>query len=513
MSVQDEQGNSHRLAKDIGSLYYSDLLPLAGDSEPETREFLNRMTEILMDFLHKTFDRSSKILDFHHPEQLLEIIDLSLPNQPKNIDQLLADCRDTLTYQVKTGHPRFFNQLSNGVDVISMAGEWLTATANTNMFTYEISPVFILMEHMTLKKMREIIGYKGGDSILAPGGTVSNLYAVLAARYRKYPRVKSEGLQSLPGPLVMFTSEHSHFSMMSAAAASGLGTDNCISVPCNEKGQMIPAELERLVLKSISDGKIPFMVTATAGTTVFGAFDPINPIADICDKHHLWLHIDAAWGGGLLMSEKFRYKFEGIQRADSVTWNPHKMMNVLLQCSTVHFKQNSLLYHCNRMCADYLFQQDKHYDVTYDTGDKVIQCGRHNDIFKFWLLWRAKGTEGFAKQMERFVQLTQYLVEGLLKRPERFQLIVAEPECTNVCFWYVPTRFRTMAPGPERDRLLGQITPILKGRMMSTGTLMVGYQPQGKLPNFFRCIISNQAVTEEDVDFLVDEMDRLGHDL
>lgn len=135
------------------------------------------------------------------------------------------------------------------------------------------------------------------------------------------------------------------------------------------------------------------------------------------------------------MSEKFRYKFEGIQRlvdrkddlfikklythllcrfrADSVTWNPHKLMNVLLQCSTVHFKQNvsrlemtlasidvidnyrtfsmqSLLYHCNRMCADYLFQQDKHYDVTYDTGDKVIQCGRHNDIFKFWLLWRAK---------------------------------------------------------------------------------------------------------------------------
>lgn len=84
-------------------LYDVDLLPLAGDSEPETREFLNRMTEILMDFLHKTFDRSSKILDFHHPEQLLEIIDLSLPNQPKNIDQLLADCRDTLTYQVKTG--------------------------------------------------------------------------------------------------------------------------------------------------------------------------------------------------------------------------------------------------------------------------------------------------------------------------------------------------------------------------------------------------------------------------
>ena len=103
---------------------------------------------------------------------------------------------------------------------------------------------------------------------------------------------------------------------------------------------MIPEELERLVHKSIADGKIPFFVTATSGTTVFGSFDPINPIADICEKHHLWLHIDAAWGGGLLMSEKYRYKFDGIQRADSVTWNPHKLMGVLLQCSTVHFKQN-----------------------------------------------------------------------------------------------------------------------------------------------------------------------------
>lgn len=115
--------------------------------------------------------------------------------------------------------------------------------------------------------------------------------------------------------------------------------------------------------------------------------------------------------------------------------------------------------------------------------------------------------------MDRYMELAAYLVEKLRQKPERFQLIVAEPECTNVCFWYVPARFRTMAPGPERDRLLGQITPILKGRMMTTGTIMVGYQPQGQLPNFFRCIISNQAVSEVDIDFLVEEFDRLGTDL
>jgi glutamate decarboxylase len=115
--------------------------------------------------------------------------------------------------------------------------------------------------------------------------------------------------------------------------------------------------------------------------------------------------------------------------------------------------------------------------------------------------------------LDRYMELAQYLVKRLEEKPDRFQVINSEPECVNVCFWYVPTRFRTMAPGPERMRLLGQITPILKGRLMSAGTLMIGYQPQGQLPNFFRVIVSNQAVNESDIDFLVEELDRLGHDL
>lgn len=105
------------------------------------------------------------------------------------------------------GHPHFFNQLSCGLDLVSMAGEWLTATANTNMFTYEIAPVFILMEHVVLQKMRELIGWSGGDSILAPGGSISNLYAFLAARHKMFPTYKEKGLSAVGGQLVMFTSD------------------------------------------------------------------------------------------------------------------------------------------------------------------------------------------------------------------------------------------------------------------------------------------------------------------
>merc|ERR1712198_549138 len=175
---------SFTLNQDIGTMLYDELWPVCqtGNSEEtdaKTREFLKRVVEILLDHITVQNDRSMKILDFHNP------------------DQLLVDCKDTLKYQVKTGHPRFFNQLSCGLDITSLAGEWLTAAANTNMFTYEIAPVFILMEHECLRKMREIIGYENGDSILAPGGSVSNMYALMIARHKLFPQHKKYGMRAI----------------------------------------------------------------------------------------------------------------------------------------------------------------------------------------------------------------------------------------------------------------------------------------------------------------------------
>ncbi|CAG2171332.1 unnamed protein product [Oppiella nova] len=380
------------------------------------------------------------------------------------------------------------------------------------MFTYEIAPVFILMEHQVLKKMRDIIGFTNGDSILCPGGAISNLYAVIVARHKLFPEYKTKGLKALP-QLVLFTSDHSHYSTKSAGSVCGFGTNNVIEVPCDDKGRMIPMQLERLVSESIARGDTPFFVNCTCGTTVLGAFDPINPIADICEKYNLWLHIDAAWGGGCLLSRKHRHKLNGITRAHSVTWNPHKLMSALLQCSTVHFKENGLLLDANQMCADYLFQQDKHYDVSYDTGDKVIQCGRHNDIFKLWIMWRSKGMEGYEHHIDHLFDMTEYMVSKLKESGDKFYLIVPEPECVNISFWYVPTRLRNTLHNKQREQELGRITPILKGRMMNEGTLMIGYQPVGDIPNFFRNIISNPGVQTKDIDHLIAELDRLGHDL
>ncbi|CAD7082451.1 unnamed protein product [Hermetia illucens] len=503
---------NYKLSDRTARMTAHDILPYV-DAMPETREFLLKIIDVLLDFVRTTNDRNEKVLEFHHPEDMKKLLDLDLPHRGVTLQQLVEDCATTLKYQVKTGHPHFFNQLSTGLDLVSMAGEWLTATANTNMFTYEIAPVFILMENVVLTKMREIIGWTSGDSILAPGGSISNLYAFLAARHKMFPGYKERGTKALPGELVMFTSDQSHYSIKSCASVGGLGTDNCVMVPSDEHGRMIPRELERLIVERKQKGYVPFFVNATAGTTVLGAFDPIIEIADICKKYGLWLHVDAAWGGGLMLSKKYRHpRLTGIERADSVTWNPHKLMGAIFQCSTIHFKEDGLLISCNQMSAEYLFMTDKQYDISYDTGDKVIQCGRHNDIFKLWLQWRAKGTEGFERQQDRLMDLVQYQVRRIKEQSNLFHLIM-EPECVNVSFWYIPKRLRGVPHDASKEKELGKICPIIKSRMMQKGSLMVGYQPDDRRPNFFRSIISSAAVTEKDVDFMLDEIHRLGDDL
>ncbi|XP_055508176.1 glutamate decarboxylase 2 isoform X1 [Leucoraja erinacea] len=497
----------------FSALHSSDLLP-ACNGEAVTFTFLEQVLDILLEYILKTFDRSTKVIDFHYPEDLLEGFNWMLDEKPNTLEDILLTCRTTLKYAVKTGHPRYFNQLSTGLDMVGLAADWLTSTANTNMFTYEIAPVFVLLEYITLKKMREMIGWPGGcgDGIFSPGGAISNMYALLIARYKLFPEVKEKGMAALP-KLIAFTSEHSHFSIKKAAAALGIGTDGVVLIKCDVRGKIIPADLERRILEAKQKGFEPFFVNATAGTTVYGAFDPLAAIADICQKYKIWMHVDAAWGGGLLMSRKHRWKLSGAERGNSVTWNPHKMMSVPLQCSALLVREEGLLQNCNQMNACYLFQTDKQYDLSYDTGDKALQCGRHVDIFKLWLMWRAKGTLGFEAQIDKCLDLSDYLYNKIRNR-DGFELVLdGKPQHTNVCFWYLPHSIRHLPDNEERRSLLTKVAPQIKTRMMKFGTTMVSYQPQGNKVNFFRMVISNPAATQDDIDFLVEEIERLGQDL
>ena len=486
----------------------------AANAKPDEFQFLERIHELLMeDGVREHTNINSKVLEFQHPEELKTKLNYDISMNGESDDELLNLCKKTIKYSIKTGHPNMYNQLgAGGFDQYGVAGSWLTDTMNTSAYTYEMAPVFTLVEASILKKMRTCIGWENGDGdgIFAPGGSLANMYSINLARHKMFPEIKKKGSHACK-PCCIFVSSQCHYSMMKSCSFLGMGSDNCIGVKCDEHGKLIPSELEKAIEQAKSDGLAPIAVLATAGTTVIGAFDPIEEMAEIAERHNLWFHVDSAWGGGALLSKKWRYLLKGIERADSVTWNPHKLMGATQQCSAFLTKHEGLLQAAHSYNAKYLFQKDKFYDVSYDTGDKTIQCGRRVDCFKLWLSWKARGDAGFEKKIDQAFDNSRHLAERCRTTPG-FRLML-DPECTNVCFWYIPPSMRGQEETPEWWSKLNTVAPKIKQRMMEKGSLLVCYQQHEQYVNFFRMVVISDRCFHKDMDFIIEEIDRLGRDL
>ncbi|GFG39120.1 hypothetical protein Cfor_10599 [Coptotermes formosanus] len=252
---------------------------------------LGRMVQLLCDTGVLEPSRNSPVVRFHHPDKLEALLSLEPDAQGVHMNELLRLCHDIVDYSVQTCHPHFKNQLYGGTDPYGLAAAWLAEALNTNIHTYEVAPVFVLVECAVLRHVLNIFGFQNGDGIFAPGGSVSNMYGMVLARYRAIPDSKTKGLSGLP-PLVVFTSEDGHYSVKKGAHWLGIGTDNVVPVKTDSHGRMMASDLICCIQQTIAEGKKPFFVSATAGTTVLGAFDPLEQLADICHQYGLWLHVD-----------------------------------------------------------------------------------------------------------------------------------------------------------------------------------------------------------------------------
>ncbi|KAI5644899.1 pyridoxal-dependent decarboxylase conserved domain-containing protein [Phthorimaea operculella] len=423
------------------------------------------------------------LINFKHPTELQKILDLEVTDgcNDKELEKVI---RQVLAYSVKTNKPTFRNQLYGGTDPYGLAGAWITEAFNTSQYTYEVAPAFTLIELKMLSHVLKLFGIPEGDGIFSPGGSLSKLYAIVVARFKAFPEVKTKGMRSLP-ELVIFTSEDSHYSIKKAAHWLGFGTESICTVKVNSNGRMIVEDLDRHIQQAKEAGKVPLMVNATAGTTVLGAIDDLEEIARVCKKHKIWMHVDACWGGSLMLSPKFRGRLKGIEQADSIAWNPHKMAGAPLQCSIFLVRQRGLLHEANAAAAQYLFQQDKFYDVSYDTGDKSVQCGRKIDAFKLWVMWKARGDAGLRGLAEHAMEIAEFCMETVAKRPG-FRLVSAPLQCPNVCFWYIPMFMREQQEDEHWWKLMHKITPKIKELLTLNSQIMVSYSPLRQHSNFFR---------------------------
>jgi glutamate/tyrosine decarboxylase-like PLP-dependent enzyme len=474
----------------------------------DSRFLIQEAARIATDYLADHGDRSQPVVRQVSAAELLKRIDIALPATGRPLSDLLEDVRQTLHYSVRTGHPGFSNQLFGDYDPAALLGEWMTALLNTSMYTFEVAPVVTLMETALMQHMCGFVGWHGetGEGVLTPGGSIANLMAVLGARNRCCPEAKERGLGK-DSRLVLLMSAEAHYSIERAASVVGLGSAAVRTVAVDALGRMDPAALQATIARALAEGERPFFLCATASTTVAGAFDPIEPLADIAEQHGLWLHVDAACGGGVLLSPRYRSLMAGCERADSVTWNPHKMMGIPLACSALLVRERGRLAATHAMGADYLFHTDEDDDARFDLGDITLQCGRRVDSLKLWLSWQALGDEGHARRIERMFEVAGTLHELLAER-EGFE-IVREPQGCNTCFQWVPERLRNDETSAARSQAIGKATVRIRGLLRAEGRLLINYAPLDGV-SVFRHVANNARVTSDDLSFLLDEIERHG---
>ena len=460
--------------------------------DSRTADFLDEVMKIIGDYLANP----KKVVEHLPAGSLGKIVDTNIPLEGLGLQNALTDIEQFLKHSVNTNHPGFMNPLWGGFNLAAFAGDVIATLANNSMYTYELSPFATLIEQALIQRMCEIVGFADGNGTLTTGGSNGNMIGMMCARYNVDPLGQQRGFDG--ERLVCFVSEESHYSVLMSANVLGIGFDNVIKVPCDNDGRMRPEKLEEEIERSKINSQIPFCVIATSGTTVRGAFDPIQEIAEICSNHKIWLHVDAAWGGSCLFSAKHRYLIDGIELADSVCWDAHKMMGIPLICSAFLIKRPEIL---RKICshgnvAHYLFLGDAEQ---IDLGRMSLQCGRRNDALKLFLAWREKGDAGWARQIERYIELADRL-ESKVEEHTNLEMMSSRV-WSNVCLRYTTANAN-----------LNHLNQQIRNRLVKAGNFMISQSKIGD-ETILRPVIANPHITDETIDDLVEEITRIGDEI
>ncbi|KAF2100010.1 PLP-dependent transferase [Rhizodiscina lignyota] len=453
------------------------------------------------------------LVEYHPPQKLQNILrdELELPEYGVGKVGLLRTVRSVLQYSVNTWDQGFMDKLYASTNAVGLLSELLLAVLNTNVHVFTVSPVLTLVEKSTTRHLASLFGFTGphAGGISQPGGSASNQSSIVIARNVMFPETKDEG--NGDRRFVLFTSAHGHYSVEKAAQMFGFGSRAVVAVEVDEHGRMRAEKLDEAIEKAKSEGKTPFYVNATAGTTVMGSFDPFDDIADVCEKHGLWMHVDGSWGGPVVFSQRLAFeegRLKGVQRADSIAVTPHKMLGVPLTCSFLLGKDMRQFWRAMTLPAGYLFHNTNNepsFDDIYDLADLTPQCGRKGESLKMFLGWTYYGARYYRDMIEGAFDRANYL-HDLLEKHGNFVIVSRRLlPCLQVCFYWA----KDGKLGLEKEHN-GNLTAKIVGRLVPKGWL-IDYAP-GENGKFFRVVVSGQT-KRGTVEGLVKAIDEIGLEL
>lgn len=401
---------------------------------------------------------------------LAELINADfLPEPPTKPEQIAITLRTIISNSVNVNHPHTAAHLHCPPLLAALAAETVISALNQSMDSFDQAPIATVVEQKMIRWLCDAAGLPAtSGGTFTTGGSQSNYMALLLARdaclwkHWNWSAQKS-GVPPEARRLRIFCSEASHFTVEKSASQLGLGTDSVIRVAVDEHFRMSAAALREALASAHAAGSIPMAIVATAGTTDFGSVDPLPELVSLVHGAGAWLHVDAAYGGALLFSSQHRDKLRGIEAADSLGIDFHKLLWQPIPCSTF-FLRDARHFDSIKLHADYLNPESHEDDGIPNLVTTSLLTTRRFDALKLWISFQSLGRAKLAGMIDRTVELAEYAAE-VVRKAARLELM-CDPQLSTVVFRYIPSH-------AEQDS--DQFNTVLRQRLFDRGLAVIGH--------------------------------------
>ncbi len=440
------------------------------------RQLGHQAVDLLADHLAGIQRREGPVLPWREPQDALA--DWPADFSAQGGADPFALIRTVLEGSHHLQHPRYMgHQCSVPLPVTALLG-MVADLLNNGTAIYEMGPVSTAMEQSLVQWLSGRIGFDPASSggVLTHGGSAGNLTALLAARQACAPYDVWEQGYATPLDLCFVASDQAHYSVRRSAQVMGLGGRNVIVIPTDERFRMRVDLLGLALDKAAAEGRRVLAVTASAGSTATGAIDDLDAIADACQARSLWLHVDGAHSGAFVLSDRLRPALKGIERAQSVIIDAHKMMMMPSLATAVLFRNGDHSYETFSQQASYLFDRSARQEW-YNLGHRTLECTKRFLSLNLYVALKVLGTDFFAGFLERMKDLAAGFARSIEARPD-WELAV-RPEGNIICFRYAPAGVEDLngLQAAIRDRIVQSgafhvVKTVLRGRTYLRTTLM-----------------------------------------
>jgi aromatic-L-amino-acid/L-tryptophan decarboxylase len=481
------------------------------DWDPErARSFMDRTADIWQELLGGLPDLPIR-RRWTAPD-VRDAVAISVPDEPMSEDDLIDYLRSvTFDYSAYLGSPRFLGYISGAGTVPGAAADLLAAGLNMNVGGWLLAPSATEIElHLCRWFARELFSLPdGAGGELTAGGAMANFIALKVARDRASGwDVRNEGVAAGP-PLGLYLSTETHVVSRRASDMLGIGWANVRLVPVDDRYRMDVAALRARVAEDRAAGVRPMCVVATAGTVETGAIDPLDDLADLCASEQMWLHVDAAYGGPAMLAPDLRPGFAGIERADSIAFDPHKWLYTPLSGGCVLVRDMAHLRESFDVADVAYVRQDKEYTLSgLDLGRHGPSFSRGFSALKVWVSLLAHGRDAYARRISHDAALARYLGQRVVER-EDFELC-APIGLSITCFRFVPP---DLGPRDERsddrERYLDLLNERLMNEVQLDGRVFVSNAVLGGRFTLRSCVV-NFRTEADDMDLVLDVAAEIG---